>query len=741
MSETSSKHLALPDVNDDSTESVQPEYIIDRRPLCQGAPFILTDAAHPRLVLKHGSHFLVMDQSAAIPACNTLGYGYYRYDTRHLSQWELSLDDVPLSLLSSSVYEGYAGSFLYTNPQTDLIPQQKLTIQRDVVLDDALWDRVVLTNFHSHPLELTLKISFQSDFADMFEVRGLNLPERGQRMLPVTGQNGRSLFLAYKGTDGMLLETVVEFFGSHPDKIEEGEAFFNLTIAPRQTREIQTCITTRWQGKHAAEFHKTGYLDAKRNADLRYRQWCNNAAMIKTDHEVFDLLIDRALHDLYILRQPTPRGFGLSAGIPWYVAVFGRDSAITAWQVLPFLPELARECIAVLGAYQGTAIDPHRAEEPGKIMHELRLGELARTNQIPHNPYFGTVDATQLWLYVIAQYIDWSGDLEFAHEWWPTVNSALSFLESNLDGGYLAYKRESEHGLENQGWKDSGDAVMHVDGRLATPPIKLCEAQGYLYACWLEIARTAESLGYQALAAKLRADAADLKLRFGRDFWMESERYFALALDHENQQVGALSSNPGHLLFTGILDDDRAQMVADRLMSADLHSGWGIRTLSASTVAYNPMSYHNGSVWPHDNAIIAEGLGKIGRAAEAQNLMLGLLEVAQFQPDFRLPELFCGFDREGSHRPIDYPVSCSPQAWAAGSCLQLLKSCLNMQADAIHGVLRIVEPKLPEWLGAVTIRGLRVGQAVLDLKFVSHDGISSCQVLHKSGKIRVIVES
>lgn len=743
MGEIRNPQTQIPaDGMDDLTGTLQPEYIIDSRPLCQGTPFVLTDAAHPRLVLKHGSHFLVMDQAAQVPGCNTLGYGYYRYDTRHLSQWEFTLNDIPLSLLSSATNEGYAGSFLYTNPQTETLPQQTLMIQRDLVLGDLLWERVILQNFHNQPLDIVLKFTFQSDFADMFEVRGLNLPERGKRMLPVLGKNGRSVFLAYRGLDNVLSETIIEFFGIQPESVNEAEVVLHIVVPPRQTREFQTCISTRWDGETTGEIRKTGFNEAKKAAEQKYRDWCNKNTRTKTQHEVFDLALNRAIRDLYILRQDTPRGPGLSAGIPWYCAVFGRDSAITAWQVMPFLPEVSRECIEVLAAYQGTEENNYHAEFPGKIMHELRIGELARAGTIPHTPYYGTVDATQLWLFVFAQYIDWSGDLDFARRLWPNVKAALGFLDSQLDErGYLSYIRESDKGLENQGWKDSGDSVMYSDGRLCVPPIALCEVQAYTYIAWLEIARIAEILGYYGLSRKLRLDASSLKDRFQRDFWMESENFVALALDGEGRQSNVISSNPGHCLFAGILDDDKAHKVADRIMSPEVYCGWGIRTLSKATLAYNPMSYHNGSVWPHDNSIIAEGMRKLGRPKDAHRIMADLLEVAQYEEDFRLPELFCGFERDGAYRPIEYPVSCSPQAWAAGSILQLLNTCLNFKADATNGILRIVEPNLPEWLRGVSINGLRVGASVLDLRFTAHDGISSCQVLHKSGKIRVTIES
>jgi glycogen debranching enzyme len=463
---------------------------------------------------------------------------------------------------------------------------------------------------------------------------------------------------------------------------------------------------------------------------------------VRTGHELFDMAVERAYRDLYILRQPTPKGWGLSAGIPWYAALFGRDSAITAWQVLPFIPDLTRECIEVLAAYQGQVEDHYRAESPGRILHELRFGEMARTKQVPHSPYYGTIDATQLWLIVLAEYVSWSADIEFAQRMWPSVKLALSWIDKSLTPeGYLVYIRESEKGLENQGWKDSGDSVMHTDGRLARAPIALCEPQGYLYAAWVAIAQMADLLGQSATAKELRASAEKLKERFVRDYWMENEHYCALALDADGRQCGVISSNPGHLLFTGILDDEKANAVADRLMSPEMHSGWGIRTLSKATSAYNPMSYHNGSIWPHDNTVIAEGMRKIGRVQDAQKLMLGLLESSQFQPDFRLPELFCGFERNGSYKPIDYPVSCSPQAWAAGAIFQLLKSCVNFQPDACNNMLRIVEPSIPEWMDRFSVHGLRVGSAVVGLSLSNRDGVSSCQVLNKSGKVRVVIEA
>lgn len=721
----------------------QSEYVVDSRPLCQGLPFVLTDAAHPRLVLKHGNHFMVLDREACIPACNTLGFGYYQNDTRHLSQWEILLDDVALSLLSFDVEKGYAGSFLYTNPQTPTLQQQKIMVQRQVVLSDIVSERIIVENFGSEEIAVNLRIKSQSDFADMFEVRGLNRPERGLRMIPSADLEGRRVFLAYKGSDGVLLETIVEFSGKRPNSIVEGEANFNLVLPVRTPWELEIRIYTRNDDASDYLFDETedsNFLSQLAGADRRYSQWRGTGASVSTKHEIANLTIERGLRDIYILRQSTPKGPGLAAGIPWYCAVFGRDSAIAAWQLMPFYPELARECIEVLAAYQGTATDEFKAERAGKIMHELRLGELARLNVIPHTPYYGTIDATALWVIALERYLLWTGDRQFAERLWPNVQLALSWLET-AGAGYLSYKRESPEGLENQGWKDSGDSVCHIDGSLAIPPIALCEAQGYLYAALLAIAGIAAMLGYSDVSSYLKLKAQCLKSTFVDDFWMPDEDFLALALDFEGKQVKAITSNAGHCVWSGILDGERAHKVVNRLLSDDMDTGWGLRTLSSVASNYNPMSYHNGSVWPHDNAIIMEGMRKIGRIQDAHQLMASMVAVAQHQQDFRLPELFCGFERSDWSKPIDYPVSCSPQAWSAGSIFQMIGACLNFQPDAANRVLRIVEPCLPDWMEQVTIRNLKVGKCSLDIVFNIANGQTFCQILKKTGDLKVIIET
>ncbi len=722
--------------------STQFEYEVDSRPLCQGMPFVLTDAAHPRLVLKYSDKFLVLNREAYIPACSTLGMGYYQGDTRFLSQWEILVDETELSLLSFDVEKGYAGNFLYTNPQTQKIAQQKLMVNRQLILSDCLHEKLSIENFSNDEISIELSIKFSSDFADMFEVRGLNRPSRGQRMLPRLDAKLNKLFLAYMGLDNCLLETIIEFLNRGPDAVIDGAAKFQLVLPPRTPVDLEIKIDTCMNGISSKQnLEETCFADLLANADYKYNLWKESFAQINCEHELVNFSIMQGLRDFYILRQATPNGVALAAGIPWYCAAFGRDSAIAGLQILPYMPELSRECIELLAAYQGRVVNEFKAERPGKIMHELRLGELARLEQIPHTPYYGSVDATALWLILFAKYIDWTADFEFARTHWPQVLAALSWLDSASENGFITYIRESPEGLENQGWKDSGDSICHVDGSLAKPPIALSEAQGYLYAAQLSIAKVAELLDTPALATALQEKSAKLKARFISEFWMPTENFPALALDGDSQQVRSISSNAGHCIWTGILDGEKAHLTADRLLKQEMNSGWGIRTLSTQSANYNPISYHNGSVWPHDNAILLEGLRNIGRIKEGHKIMRSLLSVSQHQQDFRLPELFCGFERTDWNKPVDYPTACSPQAWSAGTIFQMLSACINFQADAKNKTLKIVEPCLPDWLGGLTIRNLKIGQSELDIAFEAANENTYCKILRKAGRLRVIIET
>jgi glycogen debranching enzyme len=411
------------------------------------------------------------------------------------------------------------------------------------------------------------------------------------------------------------------------------------------------------------------------------------------------------------------------AGLPWYAVPFGRDSLIAALQALPIRPELAKAVIRTMARFQGTKEDAWRDEEPGKIMHEIRFGELARSGQIPFTPYYGTIDATPLFLILIAEVYRFTGDLDFVREFAESAKRAFEWIDKFGDpdrSGYTSYVRKSEKGIDNQGWKDSGESVVHRDGRLAEAPIALCEVQGYVYMArrqWSELFRL---LGDNKMAERLAAQAEDLKRRFNRDFWMEDEQFVALALDRQRRQVGTVTSNPGHCLMTGILDEEKARHVASRLLAPDLFNGWGIRTMSSQAVAYNPMSYHNGSVWPHDNSLILLGLQEMGFHEEASRLMEGLISAASHFEDYRLPELFCGYGREEGE-PVPYPVACSPQAWAAGTVFVLLRTMLGLKPEPEQKRI-VLSPVLPDGIGSLRVRRLCVGNGHLDVNLVRADG-------------------
>ncbi|MGH7392389.1 MAG: amylo-alpha-1,6-glucosidase, partial [Candidatus Rokuibacteriota bacterium] len=467
------------------------------------------------------------------------------------------------------------------------------------------------------------------------------------------------------------------------------------------------------------------------------------AARIATDHEGFNALITRSLMDLNMLLTETPHGPVPYAGVPWYVAPFGRDSAITALQLLPYHAGAAAGTLRFLAAWQGRTVDAFRDEEPGKILHEHRLGEMANCREIPFIPYYGSVDATPLFAMLLAEYVRWTGDLALARELWPALRAALAWMREYGDGdgdGYLEYATRSPLGLANQGWKDSGDAVMHADGTLARPPIALVEAQAYAYAAWLGAAEIAALLGVSDDAARWRQTATDLRAAFNRDFWIETDGFYALALDGGKRPCEVVASNPAHGLWTGIVDERRAPGLAKRLMAADTFSGWGIRTLSAKERRFNPMSYHNGSVWPHDNAIAVAGFRRYRLVEHAATLAGALFEGARHFEFGRIPELFCGFSRHADHGPISYPVACAPQAWAAGTPLHLLTSLLGLEADAIHGRLTCLSPVLPPGIKWVEIHDLKVGTASFDLGVSrGRDDGASVELIGRRGDVELIV--
>jgi glycogen debranching enzyme len=711
-----------------------------------GVPVLVTDLANKTLAVKEGETFIYSDTEGNLDDRKDFGLGLYHRDTRFLSHFMMRLSGRQPVLLSSSDERCYMAVVDLTNPDLyeddrRTVPQQTLNVRRIRAIDGRLLERVRVQNYNPFPVVVDLEFSFGADFADIFEVRGLARETRGWFEPPRA--EGRAAEFAYRGRDGIRRVTRIEL-GSDPARLEVSghlvQASFRLALGAKQTRIVSLSV----EPIVGEERPPAQELDAAVHRLRRsYQEWERESTRVVTDNELFNELLDRGLRDLRALYTPSGDGGILTAGIPWYVTMFGRDALIASHQVLTVNPRLARDALRYLAAHQGTERNDWRDEEPGKIMHEVRSGELARAGVLPHNPYYGSVDSTPWFLILFAQYFRWTGDVELAGSLLPAAEAALRWIdqEGDIDGdGFVEYLSRSPHGIRNQGWKDSGDSIVHADGTLAEPPIALVEVQAYVYLAKLRMADVFEALGDPARGQELRHQAAALRKQFQDAFWMEDERYFAAALDAGKRQVRTIVSNPGHALYCDIADADRAEHVARRLLAPDMFSGWGVRTMSAQAPTYNPMSYHNGSVWPHDNALIAAGLKRYGFVRGTNRVATALFDAAIGANYMRLPELFCGFARRTPNRPVSYPIACSPQAWAAGSPFLILQAMLGLSARAHQNLLTVNKPQLPPWLNTVELRGLRVGSSRLSLVFRREGEITAFSLLSREGDVRVVME-
>ena len=681
------------------------------------------------LVIKEQNHFTLFNPDGNIPIANTAGFGLYLGDTRHLSGYEISLGRVQAISLLSTARLGYAADQQLTNrdlrQRGSTIRKETLLISRERLAHEAGFDeRITVSNFNPFSVDITIQIRFAADFADIFEVRGVGRSQRGHRLPARVGSD--AVILGYEGLDERTYETRLSFSPA-ATRLRAGSAQHRTRVEPlgRSSFAISVAASVN-DHREAGELARPAHLHTPeaRLAEARsaYQEWLGAATALDSDNALFNTAIERSLLDLRLLVNRLDNQWLFGAGIPWYATLFGRDSLITGYEMLAWNPELAAGILRLLARYQGTRRDDWRDEEPGKILHELRTGELARTNRVPHTPYYGTIDATPLFIMLAASYYDWTGDLALLREIQPRLEAALKWcLESgDIDGdGYIEYARRSPKGLANQGWKDSGDGIVFADGRLPVAPIALVEVQGYLYAAYRAMARLRLVLDPENVAGEreLSTRAARLKERFNQDFWMPDSRFYALGLDGNKRQIDAVASNPGQALWTGIVDEARAALVAERLLTDDLFSGWGVRTLSARSATYNPLGYHLGTIWPHDNALIVAGLRRYGHDEAANLVLTAMFESSQFFPYFRLPELFSGIPRSEYSVPIAYPVACSPQAWAAAALPCMLGQVLGLQPRDGGRVLEIARPALPPWLTHVRLRRLRVGQAQLDLTF------------------------
>lgn len=727
-------------------EEFQPVSETAQRLLSEGVPFILGDLHRKLLATKEGETFILSDLDGNLSYPNNVGMGLYYQDTRFLSQFELRVNGAVPVLLSSSAERAYMSYVDLTNPDIWqegklTIPQQTLNLRRTRVVSGLVHERIRIRNYNETPVKAVLEMALGSDYADIFEVRGLKREERGKLLSPRVDKN--TVKFAYMGTDEVFRETWVEFSQTPTTVKVEGptaRVWFEFEIEGNATTNLSLLIEPIVGGTRMEHYDFDAAIERTRTSYLDWEQSCT---YLRTDNRLFDALLVRGVRDLRALLTTTHDGTIMAAGIPWYVAPFGRDAILTSYQILTINPDPAKQTLMLLGQLQGQQVDPWRDEEPGKILHEIRQGELANAHYIPHTPYYGSVDATPLYLMLAAAYFRWTNDLQTIVELKPVFDLALRWIDEygDLDGdGYVEYLRRSPRGLRNQGWKDSGNSIVHEDGSYAEPPIALSEVQAYVYMAKQRMSEIYSILGEEARAIQLRREAQDLKARFNKDFWMEDEQFYALALDRDKRPVKTIASNPAHGLYCDIIDADKADLVAKRLLAPDMFSGWGIRTMSQEAMAYNPMSYHNGSVWPHDNAIIAAGLKRYGHHKATNRIATALFDTAIYMDYYRLPEVFCGFTRRAPTSPVAYPVACSPQAWAAASPFILLQAMLGISARAHEGMLTVNKPILPNWLNMVELRNLKVGSAHLTLMFRREGDVTTFSLIDKVGDLRVVME-
>ena len=731
-------------------------------------------------VLKHGNLYQLTDPFGDIHP-DSRGLGVYHGDTRILSCSILRVGGERPVLLQGSMGANYRGRIQLTNPSADRNPDAKvhplddlvgrtIGISRDrLIAGEALEERVRIVSHASRPERITLELDLGFDGADIFEVRGYPRESRGT-LLPVAVTADRVTF-RYDGLDGARRSTYVVFSQAATevgpvdpatDAIDVGAAVrlrweldlepgsagtVHWTVwsseAPAPTNAKPAAAVATGAGDLAVLFPDPPHVTADEGA-AAYHAWERGTTAVDSDHDLFNLVIKRSVADLRLLVNdgPGPDQRYVAAGVPWFATLFGRDAIISAIQSVAFRPQLAVETLGVLAAYQATEIDDWRDAEPGKILHELRTGELAHSGELPHTPYYGSVDSTPLWIILLGITFDWTGDRALLDRLWPNALAALGWIDryGDRDGdGFVEYERRSERGLLNQGWKDSADAIRDRAGVEAVPPIALAEVQGYVYDAKRRLAGLARVRGETDLANRLDLEADALAARFDAAFWVEDQGTYALALDRDKRQADAIGSNAGQCLWTGIADAKRAAAVVDGLLKPSMFSGWGIRTYASGQPGYNPIGYHTGTVWPHDTSLIAAGMKRYGFDDAANRLVGPILEAAQRFPEYRLPELFCGFDREDSSIPVPYPVACSPQAWAAASSFLFLSTMLGLQAHADRGELELRHPHLPDWMGKVTLTNLRIGEASVDLLFHRWRGTTSAEVLRKVGDLAVTI--
>ena len=707
------------------------------------SPFYISatsPSARPRHTMKHGDTFAVFDSHGDMGASSGGPDGLFNHDTRFLSRIELLIHGMqPLLLGSRMRDDNITLSVDLTNP--DIYRDGKIVFPKDtihIVRTTYLWagvahQRIHVSNHGDSPVELTLSIIFGCDFSDLFEVRGIRRAKRGVMQETIVGE-GRAEFV-YHGLDGKDRKTVLSFEPA-PSRLVRGAATFSLALAGGEVQTFFVSAECFGDDQPQLESFMKGFMSANRHQKALTR----SVTTVETSNEIFNELMCRSASDLYMLLTETPQGPYPYAGIPWYSTTFGRDGIITAIQMLWCDPDVAKGVLRRLAAFQATVSDPVADADPGKILHEMRGGEMAALHEVPFGLYYGSVDSTPLFVVLAGMYLDRTGDEATIRELWPAIERAFQWMDGPGDpdrDGFLEYARADKTGLQNQGWKDSFDSIYHSDGTLAEGPIALVEVQGYAYAARKLGAVCARHLGHAVRARELDLQAKRLAERFEQAFWCDDIGTYAIALDGDKKPCRVRTSNAGQVLWTGIARPERARRIADDLLSAKFFSGWGVRTVAKGEARYNPMSYHDGSVWPHDNSLIALGLARYGLAGHAERIFEGLFAAATYMDLRRLPELFCGFRRRRGAAPTLYPVACAPQAWAAASPFLLLQAVLGMELDPRTHSIRFNSPRLPGFMEEITLRNLGFKNSRVDVTLRRSDEHVALRVLRNQGAIQV----
>lgn len=677
-------------------------------------------------VFNHSNTFGLFDRMGNILPQGKMVQGIYHNGTRFISKLVLLINGEKPLLLSSSIKEDNdTFSIDLANPCVEgcNIPETSIHISRNqFVREGVFYEEISCVNYSEEACQFDLCLGFNSDFKDIFEIRGV------RRDVPVNkvqySATGNSCSMTYEALDNITRQTVIDFTTSTEFILKNSKATFYISLLPGKPEIIRYSISMLIGDEKTSA---TDYLSAKESIQKELDTSRSVFANINTSNEHFSHWIKRSKADLLSLLATTAGGVKYPyAGVPWYNTTFGRDGIITAMETLWLAPDISKNVLLYLAAKQATELIPAKDAEPGKILHEARSGEMANTGEIPFKEYYGTIDATPLYVMLAGMYYERTGDIELLKQIWPNLKAALNWINEygDLDGdGFVEYRHKAKNGLTNQGWKDSFDSVMHEDGTLAKPPIALCEVQGYVYGAKKYALKLAKVIGEDALSEQLFKEAETLKRNFNDKFWDESLGCFVMALDGDKRPCKVISSNPGHCLFTKIVDEDKARKLADSLLGPEMFSGWGIRTLSSRERKFNPMSYHNGSVWPHDNALIAYGLSLYGFQEHVLKIMQAMFEASSFINLQRLPELYCGFERRSSEGPTAYPVACSPQAWSVAVVFMLMQACFKIEINAVEKTILFNKPRLPDYLEFIYLDSLMIdGQSCnLHMKRIYND--------------------